>query len=116
MENMDKILRIYSRLVALQKNLPSTVSINEKYVKEYNAIVNELENVSQSELFEFKILDSQAERMVTSVNYRTGDTNYSNERYCEKNYMLSKMEALIGYFNFRYFSEEKINIGFKPQV
>jgi len=110
----DKIIRLYSRLDSLKQNLPAnTLIINEKYVLEYHLIVDELSKITNSELSEFKIGDNEIKHRLISSNHRTKETNYSKERYCDRNFLLAKLDALLSYFQIKYLSQEKRTIGFK---
>jgi len=116
----DKILRAYTRLKSLKDNLPQGYDIHEKYVQEYHEIVNLLSEETATPLEEFKVSDGELERKVTSawrsipyLKQKAGRT-YSEERRCEKNVLVAKMDALLSYFEFKYLSEKKIEIGFKP--
>jgi len=109
---MDKIIRLYSRLSALKQNLPQNFHIHEKYIKEYHLIVDELSAVSNLNLDEFKIPTSEVKPYVAGYSPSRG-TMYSKENHCEKTYVLSKVDALLMYFQMTT-SKEKENIGFKP--
>lgn len=110
----DKIIRLYSRLTSLKENLPS--SVEEKYVRDYHSIVDELEKITSSNLSEFRLPEGEVRSRITSGNYLTGEKKYSKNRYCDKNFLLAKLDALLGYFQFRYLSEKKEEIGFKPHT
>lgn len=110
---MDELIRLYCRLDALKKNLPASHSINEKYVQEYHAILDELSKTIQLSLEEFRIPNSEMKREFLGGNYITGEKHYSNDKVCERFFLLSKLEALLSYFQTQHFSEEKPTIGFQ---
>jgi hypothetical protein len=116
----DKILRVYTRLKSLRNNLPQRYNIHEKYVQEYHEIVNLLSEETGSSLKEFKVPDEELERKVTSawpsIPYlkQKAGRRYSEERRCERNMLVSKLDALLSYFEFKYLSEKRTDIGFKP--
>ena len=109
----DKILRLYTRLNSLKQNLPANSSVKEKYVREYHSIVQELESTTKLPLAEFKIADGEVKPLLASYNGMTGEKNYTKERFCDKSFLLAKLDALLGYFQIKYLSEEKRTIGFK---
>jgi len=117
--NQDTILRIFTRLTALKNNLPSTHDINEKYVKDYHEILNLLQNEVGTSLNEFKVPENEIEYSITSVwpaipslDQEAGQT-YSQDRYCERALFFSKIDALLTYFQIKYLSDEKPQMGFK---
>lgn len=111
---MDKILRAYTRLIALKKNLPSGHDIHEKYVKEYHKIINTLSTEANTSLGEFKIPTAEIKPIWTGSNYLTGENFYSEGNYRERILFLSKLNALLSYFQIKYLSQEKPDIGFTP--
>ena len=117
---METILRAYSRLVALKQNLPKNYDIHEKYVRDYHEIVDLLARETNSSLDEFKVPESEIQHRVTSswpsilsIGQKAGKT-YSKDRYCERALLLSKLDALLSYFQIKYLSQEKPEIGFRP--
>ena len=63
--------------------------------------------------------ENEIERSITSVwpaipslGQEAGQT-YSDDRYCERPLFLSKIDALLVYFQVKYLSEEKPQIGFR---
>lgn len=110
----DKILRLYTRLNSLKENLPvKTTIISEKYVREYHSIVDDLEKITNSDLIEFKISEAEIKPWLSSYNYITGEKNYTSEKFCDRSFLLVKLDALLGYFQIKYLSQEKRTIGFK---
>lgn len=106
----EKILRVYTRLDSLKKNLPKPQTIHEKYVREYHSIVDELEKITSSDLAEFKVPDAEIK---PHSNYIRKEIRYSRDKYCERSFLLAKLDGLLGYFQIKYLSEEKREIGFK---
>jgi len=104
----------------LRDNLPQGYDIHEKYVQEYHEIVNLLSEETATPLEEFKVSDEELERKVISAQpsipylHQKAGVRYSEESRCERNVLVAKMDALLSYFEFKYLSEKKIDIGFKP--
>lgn len=118
--NQDNIIRAYTRLVALKQNLSSAYDIKEKYVKEYHEIIDMLSKETNALFEEFRIPTQEIKYQMTSCwpadpysGQEAGQT-YSEDRYCEKELFLSKLDALLSYFQIKYLSQEKQEIGFKP--
>lgn len=117
---MDQYVRLYSRLHSLKANLPENKYISENYVQEYHIIIDDLSKAATIELSEFKIPPSEIKPSIIGNKANiTGElswvqeSSYSETRYCERNIILSKMDALLMYFQISN-SKEKESIGFKP--
>jgi recombination DNA repair RAD52 pathway protein len=115
---MDIVIRAYNRLVSLKQNLSKDNDIREKYVEEYHEIIDILAKETESSLDEFKVSEDEIRYRVTSswpsiplINQEAGNT-YSKERYCEGTMFFSKLDALLSYFEIKYLSQEKPEIGF----
>ncbi|MBU1809367.1 MAG: hypothetical protein KJ661_07420 [Candidatus Omnitrophica bacterium] len=116
MDINDKILRLYTRLNSLKQNLPDkTTIVNEKYVNEYHSITADLEKIINSDLSEFKVGDGEIRPFLSSYNYIGGVKNYTKDRFCDRSFLLAKLDALLSYFQFKYLSQEKRTIGFKKE-
>jgi hypothetical protein len=112
-DSNDKIIRLYTRLNSLKQNLPKSTTCHEKYVGEYHSIVQELEGATKLDLAEFRIPDGEVKPLLASFNYLSGEKKYTAERFCDKNFLLTKLDALLNYFQIKYLSEPKRTIGFK---
>jgi hypothetical protein len=111
--NEDEILRAYSILKALRENIDQIGSIPEKYVREYHTVLDKLESSSGINLSEFRIPDSEIQPSLRAFTPGKGAV-YSSEKYAARAYMLTKMDALLGYFN-TITSEKPRSVGFhKP--
>jgi len=116
---MEAVLRAYSRLVALKANLPESLLTHEKYVKEYHEIVDLLAKEVNTSLEEFKIPHAEIRREVnyTQPDWETGEGGgytYGPNSYCERSFLLSKLDALLSYFQVKYLSRGEQGIGFNP--
>src|SRR3989344_5776579 len=90
---MNPILSGYARLKTLHDNLRGTSSVTEDYVREFHAIVDVLEKASKDDLNEFRVSDSWVKPRVTSIS--PAGRKYSVTKYCDKAFLLSKIEALL---------------------
>lgn len=112
--DQDKIIRAYTRLISLKQNLPQEYDTHEKYINDYHTIVDLLSKEINISLDEFKIPSNEIKPIWTGGNYLTGENFYSDDSYCEKTLFLSKLEALLSYFQIKYLSQEESKIGFNP--
>jgi len=109
--DMERILRLYTRLKGLRDNLPKGYETNEKYTNEYNSLVDALSTSSGSDLSEYKVPQSEIKPSVTGVI--GGVTQYSNDRWTERTLLLTKLDAILSYFSIKYSSDSKHRIGFE---
>lgn len=94
----NNLAKLLARLTALKNNLPEN-SVSRKYVDEFNSITVGLEEISNETLKEFKISESEIKPRLLSWNYLTGgEKKYSSEHYCQKEYLLMKIDGVLGYF------------------
>ena len=113
-ESQDGIIRAYSILKALRKNIDQIGSIPEKYVNEYHTVIEKLENSIGITLSEFRIPDSEIQPTPRAFTPGKG-TVYSSEKYVSRAFMLTKMDAILDYFEI-ITSEKPRSIGFhKPE-
>ena len=115
--NKDKIVRAYSRLIALKQNLPSSYDIHEKYVRDYHEIIDILSEELDISLDEYKIPNNEIKPHKTlwpDIPYvQKGGVAYSSDEYCERALLLTKLDALLSYLQMEYLFKEKPDIGFK---
>lgn len=95
----DKIARAYARLVSLKDNLPEW-QVPETYAIEYHEALKHLEDLG-FDIGEFKIPASMVKPIVTGGNYITHEVRYSDDRFVERAYFKTKLDAVIGYFALR---------------
>jgi hypothetical protein len=115
-DTQDIFIRAYARLTSLKKNIDQiNTGVSETYVNEYHTVLNKLEEVG-IEVSEFRIPDSLVKPRVTSSqkNYSTGVSHlsYSNGKYIDKSFLLTKLDAILGYFEI-ITSKEPRKIGFR---
>ena len=119
-DKRDILIRAYSRLTALKSNLPKNGwGIDEKFIREYHAVLDKLEEATGLRLEEFRIPDSELQRAVASYApadpYSGGEeeTTYTDERYCSRDYTLSKLDAILMYFRLISSANGKTAMGFQ---
>ena len=118
-DNQDTLARAYAMLSALRQNISQIkdYSVEEKYVNEFHNVLDKLESVG-IETTEFRIPDSLIEPRLraswTGANGR-GHSSYSKEKYVERSFILTKIDAILGYFKI-ITSEKPKKMGFStPQ-
>ena len=118
MDPGDKIARAYSRIDALKNSLKDCALIKETYVREYHEALQHLADIG-FDIKEFMIPQSAVSRIQVGGNYLTREVTYSDERYVEGALFMSKLNAVLTYFQFRRSKEEekeKPNIGFRGSM
>jgi len=99
----DEVIKLYLRLKALRKNLPDGSFISERYVREYASIINNLSPwLGGSNISGFLIQELDLKRRVTSINYLTGEKQFSAEKFIEKSLLLSKLDAFCDYLKVKF--------------
>ena len=92
-----ELAKLLARLTALKNNLPKN-SVERKYADEFNSILVELKQNSGEELDEFKISASEIQPKVMSFNRISGQKTYSSKSYCDREFLLMKIDGILGYF------------------
>lgn len=110
--DQDALKRAFAVLSSLKENLPNKHEIPEKYVLEYHRIVKDLAAQGYS-LEEFKIPESEITRRLRSYNGMTDESTYSKEKYVERPFLMTKLDALLSYFSL-VVDDSKPPIGFAP--
>lgn len=110
----DILIRAYAMLQSLRKNIDLIPSnIEEKYVKEFHSALDRLQTIG-IDVTEFRISDSEIKPRLWSKNFDTGEKRYSHEKYVDKPLILTKLDAILGYFEITT-AEKPKTIGFhKP--
>jgi hypothetical protein len=92
----DKITRAYSRLVALRKNTPEQVYVDEEWVGQYQQALQHLADLG-FDIDEFKIPEQWLKNRVAVSG--PGRTRYRKEREVHTSKFLSKLDAAVEYFS-----------------
>ena len=71
--------------------------VYEKYIQEYHTAIEGLEKQG-FDLKQFKITESETKPKLTSHNVMTGESTYSDDRHVERTFLITKLDALLGYF------------------
>jgi len=90
-------------LKGIKEHAPNKEEIPAFYVEEYHTIIDSLEKETSLSLSEFRIPWNE-------ITF-----GFSSHNTCPKGIFMSKVDALLSYFELTYPSEEeKTEIGFKP--
>ncbi len=113
----DQLVRAYTTLLALRKNIDSmtTNSILEKYVHKFHDVLDRLGGLDV-DVTEYRVPDSELKHRDTAASmYVEGEriTQYkpSEEKYVDKPFILTQLDAILGYFEI-ITSEKPRGIGF----
>ena len=100
MENGNQLIfaKALSRLNALQENMPTGHEVKEQYVAEFHSILDQLEGSSKISLQEFRVPANQVRPAVAGGNYVSGETFYTDENYCERDFLRMKVSAVLTLF------------------
>lgn len=112
MTNNDEILRAYSLLIALKANVPDTYELEERWIKEYHNALAKIERATGKDLADFRLSTGDLRQSVATANCDTGELTYSDGLYCERSFLLQKLDAILTYFTESLQSNEK-KIGFQ---
>ncbi len=97
----DGLARAYAMLKSLRENIKemTTYNVLEAYVSEFHTVLDRLEAIGV-DVAEFRIPDSAVKPRIT-VSWMEGTISkksYSEEKYVERSFILTKLDAILGYF------------------
>jgi predicted transcriptional regulator len=102
-------------LTALQQTLtadfPQNQYIGKKYADQFNAALDSLARLG-FDVSEMRLSPSEVAARVSTANYMTNEKRYS-EPSVERNYLLMKVNTVLGYFSLGGGDPPK-TIGFRP--
>ena len=114
-ENKQNTLkRAYVTLTSFRKNIDTIKEnrIRVTYVQKFHAVLSRLEGIG-IDISEFRIPDSEVEPRITS-SWRDDSGfhhRYSEEKYVQRSFILTELDAILGYFEI-IISDEPRRIGF----
>ena len=118
--NQDARARAYATLSSLRKNIDQITlvhGVSETYVHEFQTVLDKLTGIGL-DVSEFRIADSEVKRKITGRQTFVGGgshenhVSYTNEKYVDKPLILTKLDAILGYFELTM-SEKPRSIGFR---
>ena len=113
--SQQELIEAYARLKALKSNLPERSSVELKYVEEFHSILRLLTHTSGLDLSNFRVPDSELKPIVTGGNYITGTVDYSEDSYCQRAFLMMKIDGVLTFFEIQS-SQPKPKIGFSHPV
>jgi len=110
--SQDELARAYAMLSSLRQNIAQMkVNVSETYVREFHTVLDRLEAIG-IDVSEFHVPDSAVQPRLIPVSYPEGGAGYSREKYVEKSFILTKLDAILGYFEITA-SKKPRKIGFR---
>ena len=108
----DEFVRVYTTLSSLRKNIEQMGAVEEKYVREFHAVLSRLESIGM-DVSEFRIPNSEVQPVLTAQDFGGSSVknSYSEDKYVDKPYFLTKMDAILGYLEI-ITSEKPKKMGF----
>lgn len=96
-----ELLKAAARLAAFESNVPQG-DIDEDFVAEYHNILRALDDETGEQLFDdFHIPDSKLKRQISTIipahRGKPRKVNYRDQRSCDRNYFLMRLNAAIKY-------------------
>ncbi len=95
--NQDVLARAYATLKSLRNNIAEMTGVKETYVNEFHTVLIRLQDIGVNTP-EFWIPYSEINPRTASINTLTGETRYTEEKYVDKSFILTKLDAILGYF------------------
>jgi hypothetical protein len=96
--DVNKLYKSVAILNALKSNVASVTSVDEKYVTEYRKVLQNLKDVGL-DVIDFDVPNSEIQPRQTSFNYLSHESTYSDEKYVDKHYLLTKIDSVLNYLN-----------------
>jgi hypothetical protein len=112
MANEDEVLRAYSILASLRKNVPQGRNVQAKWANEFNAALAKLEKSLAISLEEFKVPEAEFHQLVGSRNYLTGEVGHMPGLWCDRDFLMQRLDSVLNYFTGLQGEGEK-RIGFR---
>ena len=108
-KEQDILARAFATLSSLQKNIEKiTSNPPEIFVQESHNVLTTLEGIGK-DVSGFRIPDSLVKPRITVMT--SNGPRYSDEKYVDKYFILTKLDAILGYFEI-ITSEKPRKIGF----
>jgi hypothetical protein len=114
----DKALfEAYARLNSLKTNVPNGFEVHEKWVEEFHTVLDLLETSTGHYLRNFRIPSPEIKPTVIAARMgtarRPGSATYSKDNYCERSFLVMKIDGVLNYFSYQSAPQER-RIGFQP--
>jgi len=97
---MNEMFQALALLKSLKNNLSgSSNNVEEKYIKEYNDNVLIIEKSINQNLQKYLVPQEDIRPIVISFNMLSGAKTYSRNSFCDKKFILMKLDALLNYID-----------------
>lgn len=106
MDPDDILRRAYARLVALRENLPEASSVSEDYVEEFHDALFDLE------CLDYDVVPFHVRPQCVRPSKERILSGLSAEKYVERAMLLTKISAVLVYFDLSQPTKEPAEIGF----
>jgi len=113
----DELARAYAMLKSLRENIDRMTDyyVSETYIREFHTVLDRIESIG-IDTSEFRIPDSELKHRDTAASMyvrgeRISPYKPSEEQYVDKSFILTKLDAILGYFEI-ITSEKPKRIGF----
>lgn len=105
-DDPNKLFKALAKLRGIKANIRTDRhEVQEKYVHEYNDTVSHIASSLQDDLDTFIVPTSEIKP--TMLSYIPGkETNYSSDKWCETQLLLTKLDSLISYMEMLLAREE----------
>ena len=91
-----------ARLKAFKSNLPAGHKTAQMYIEEYHGIIQAIQSETGQDLEDLKIpFDQLSSIPVSSTRgvYGPGSTKYSEEKYCDRAFLMMRLDAAITFLS-----------------
>jgi len=99
MTKEDQILRAKAILTSLMSHVPKEYEVSERWVYEFHTAIEKVEKATAIPLDEFKIGSGELRRSVSSGNYVTGEVEYRDGLWCEREILMHKLDSVLIYIS-----------------
>lgn len=111
---MDEIAKAYTLLSSIKANVPTNFEVDQSWVDDYHAALEQVENATGLSLREYRVSHADMHRETTGGNYLTGEVFYSGRTVVERSRFMMKVDAVLGYFTLKT-EPKKQQIGFSKK-
>ncbi len=112
------LAQAYFLLKSLKDNVPNSHEVDQQWVNDFHSLVDTVEKETGTDLAAFRVDGSELHHPVVAVTPGTrrgpGKVRYGNGIVVKRTRLLLKLDAVLGYFQFKQGAgESEKHIGFK---
>jgi hypothetical protein len=109
-------MEAYLKLTALQNNVPKAREVKERYVREYNSILDLLAQASGYDLNGFRVPESEIHQkelwFTLDSDTNESEVRYTPDLYCARTVLMKKLGTILPFFNTTFPTPGKPRIDF----